>query len=193
MILPSLFGSEDRSRTLAHLFGHPSQDFGVRELSRAVGVDPGLLSKWLKQWADAGVLRRTEEHKTRVRYAARTDPQSGLLPLVSFFFLQSPSGRAIAQQIELLGDKVGAAAVFGSTAAGTAGPGSDIDLLLLTDMPRVQSQAAFKAVGRAIGREVNVLAYQESAWSSMAKEGNPLVLDILSKNTVLFKGSLQPL
>lgn len=182
-----LFGGTGRARTLAYLFENAQRSFGVRELAHAAGVDPGNLSRWLNRWVETGLLQRNQ---------AQGRPQFGLVqsdelkPLMAFFQLQSRWAKSLRAQLEKLGEKVEAAAVFGSTASGNAKEESDIDLLLLTGMPWLEAQAAFKGLSRELGKPVNVLTYSRQDWEAMVQEGNPLALDIIEHAVLPLKGNL---
>jgi hypothetical protein len=186
-LMQELFGGVERSKALAYLFEHAERDFGSRELAQAAGVDAGNTSRWLRRWAEAGILERSTS-TGRARY--RVSQDAGLNPLIAFFQQFGSPARLLRQRVQDLGDEVQAAAIFGSTAAGAAGSASDIDVLLLTDMPRVRAQALFKAPARELGRAVNVLAYSPEAWRAAVQEGNPLALDILHGPLTRLKGDL---
>ncbi|NNU44763.1 nucleotidyltransferase domain-containing protein [Ramlibacter montanisoli] len=85
----------------------------------------------------------------------------------------------MSEQVETLGEKVEAAAIFGSAARGESDATSDIDVLLLTDLPQLKAQALFKATGRELGRPVNVLAYSPAAWRQALADRNAFVLELL--------------
>ena len=182
-----LFGGAGRAKTLAYLFEHAKQTFGVRELAQRTGVDPGNLSRWLNRWAEEGLLHRSKQDALP-RYSV-ADVEA-LKPLTMFFQLQSPWAQKLQVRLRDLGADVEAAAVFGSMAAGSATADSDIDLLVLTALPRVKAQAEFKALSRELGRPVNVLAYPRKDWETMVQEGNPLALDILQHALLPLKGDL---
>ena len=67
--------------------------------------------------------------------------------------------RVLLEGLASLEGSVGSAAIFGSWARGDATARSDIDLLLTTDLPRLQTQAHFKPAGRTLGRPVHVLSF----------------------------------
>ncbi|MFT3816399.1 MAG: nucleotidyltransferase domain-containing protein [Rubrivivax sp.] len=186
-MLAELFGGAERSKALKCLFANPGRDFGARELASAAQVDPGNASRWLRRWAAAGLLE-TRQVLNRPRYSVSRDPSLAHLKL--FFQHDSELARAIGAQIARLGGRVEAAAVFGSTAQGTDAADSDVDLLLLTDMPRVEAQALFKPVGRWLKRPINVLTYEPARWKKARAGGDPLVSEILGGALIELKGDL---
>lgn len=184
-LMQELLGGAERAKALACLFEHAQREFSARELAQAAHIDAGNVSRWLRRWADAGLLDRTS---TRGRY--RVAARDTLRPLIAFFQQQSALAQSLRQRIDELGNEVQAAAIFGSTASGAALPDSDVDVLLLADIPRVRAQAHFKALSRELDRPVNVLAYVPKAWQSLVQEGNPLATDILDGPLIVLKGAL---
>ena len=186
-MLSELFGGAERYKALKCLFANPGRDFGARELAGEAQIDPGNASRWLRRWAAAGLLE-TKEILRRPRYFASRDPALAHLRL----FLQQDSelARKLGALIVELGARVEVAAVFGSTAQGTEGADSDIDLLLVTDMPQVEAQALFKPVGRQLGRPVNVLTYEPSRWKDALTQSNPFAQELLDGPLIQLKGNL---
>ncbi|VCU68944.1 hypothetical protein PIGHUM_01003 [Pigmentiphaga humi] len=186
-MLAELFGGMERYKALKCLFAHPSRDFGARELAGEAQVDPGNASRWLRRWAAVGLLEKKEVFN-RPRYSASRDPNLEHLRL--FFQRESQLVRRIGERIADLGERVDAAAIFGSVAKGTDGVDSDIDLLLLTTMPGVEAQAFFKPVGRELQRSINVLTYETDRWKEAVADGNPFVSEILDGALIVLKGDL---
>ena len=189
-MLSELFGGAERYKALRCLFAEPTRDFGARELAAEADIDPGNASRWLRRWADVGLLERKEILK-RPRYLVSRDP--ALTHLRLFLQQDSKLARVLGERVVELGARVEAAAIFGSTAKGAETADSDIDLLLLTDMSRVEAQAAFKPAGRELGRPVNVLTYEPRRWKKAVAGENPFVADILGGALIELKGDVHAL
>jgi DNA-binding transcriptional ArsR family regulator len=112
-LFSELFGGADRYRALRCLFENPGRTFGARELAAQAQIDPGNASRWLRRWADAGLLEKTYVLKYP-RYRPADDPT--LKPLHQLFQQESEVIRQLRERISKLGNRVEAAAVFGSTA-----------------------------------------------------------------------------
>lgn len=186
-MLSELFGGAERYKALKCLFANPGRDFGARELANEADIDPGNASRWLRRWETVGLLEK-KEILGRPRYLASSDPALAHLKL--FFQQDSELARLLRAKVSELGERVQAAAVFGSTAKGTAGTDSDIDLLLVTSMPRVEAQALFKPLGRQLKRPVNVLTYEPRRWKEAVIGGNPFANEILGDALIPLKGDL---
>lgn len=185
-MMAELFGGLDRYKALRTLFQNSARDFGVRELATEAGVDPGNASRWLRRWVECGLLSSVTTRGTR--YVASRDPALDLLR--EFLQQDSTMATSLRARVAELGEAVKAAAVFGSAARGATHADSDIDLLLITDMNRLESQAFFKPVGRELGRPVNVLTYSEQEWRNAIDRQNTLALDIAGSHLLELKGRI---
>lgn len=186
-MLGELFGGAGRYRALCYVFEDPSRDFGPRELAQHAGIDPGNASRWLRRWVELGLVQKTGALK-RPRYSASKDP------LLKHLVLLLQEGSQLAsdfkERIAELGDRVEAAAIFGSIAKGTASRDSDIDLLLLGEVSRLEAQAFFKPLGRKLNRPVNVTVFTRQEWAEALAANNPLAVDINTNEKIMLKGSL---
>lgn len=186
-LLSELLGGAGRYKALRCLYEQPARAFGTRELASLAGIDPANASRWLRRWSEVGLVERRVERGVPVFQASR-DP--GLAPLAQLLQQDTVASQLLSSEVDRLGEKVEAAAIFGSAARGDTHAASDIDLLLLTDLPQLKAQALFKAAGRELGRPVNVLAYSPSAWREALKKGDAFVLEILNSPLVLLKGDV---
>jgi predicted nucleotidyltransferase len=150
-----------------------------------------LVSRWLRRWADVGLLDATTERGQTV-YSASSDP--ALQSLRTLLQQDSETARLVREALERFEDPVAAAAIFGSTARGEANASSDVDLLLIADgTSRLKAQAHFKNVGRQLARPVNVLLYTPNEWRKARETGDTLVHDILSQDLIVLKGDIYAL
>ncbi len=186
-LMSELLGGAGRYKALRCLFEHPDKGYGPRELAAETGVDPGNLSRWLRRWADLGLLERRTQSRQTI-YVASMNP--ALAPLRTLLQQDSEVVRVLRKRLAELKATVVAAAVFGSSARGETHTDSDIDLLLVTDASRLQAQAHFKAAGRALGRPVNVLTFTANQWAEAKRSGNELVREILRNPTITLQGEL---
>ncbi|HEY0822979.1 MAG TPA: nucleotidyltransferase domain-containing protein [Ramlibacter sp.] len=187
-LMSELLGGAGRYKALRCLYEQPARAFGTRELAGLAGIDPSNASRWLRRWSEVGLVERRMERGVPLFQASR-DP--GLTPLAQLLQQDTRTSQLLGEQLDRLGGKVEAAAIFGSAARGDSDEGSDIDLLLVTDLPQLKAQALFKAAGRALGRPVNVLAYSPAAWRDAVAKGNAFVREILESPLVPLKGDVR--
>jgi predicted nucleotidyltransferase/DNA-binding HxlR family transcriptional regulator len=160
-----------RSAVLGTLLLHPEDSLLVHELARRTGASAGSLHRELRALAELGVLLRQEIGR-QVHY--RANPASPVFAELAGL-LRKTAGLADVLRDALLplGKKVALAFVFGSVAAGSERPSSDVDLMVLGSASFADLARALAPAQEALGREVNptVMAPREFARKLAAKEG----------------------
>jgi len=160
-----------RSAVLSTLLLHPEDSLHVHELARRTGASAGSLHRELRTLAELGVLLRQEVGR-QVHY--RANPSSPVFAELAGL-LRKTAGLADVLRDALLplGKKVALAFVFGSVAAGSERPGSDVDLMVLGSASFADLARALAPAQAALGREVNptVMAPRDFARKLAAGDG----------------------
>lgn len=144
---------QTRAAVLGTLLLHPEDSLHVHELARRTGASAGSLHRELRALAGLGVLIRQEVGR-QVHYSA--NPASPVFAELAGL-LRKTAGLAdvLRDALAPLGKKVKLAFVFGSVAAGSEGPGSDVDLMVLGSATFADLARALAPLREALGREVN--------------------------------------
>ena len=162
---------QTRSAVLSALLLHPEASLHVHELARRTGASAGSLHRELRALADLGVLLRQEVGR-QVHY--RANPASPVFAELAGL-LRKTAGLAdvLREALLPLGKKVALAFVFGSVAAGSERPGSDVDLMVLGTAGFADLARALAPAHEALGRELNptVMAPREFARKWAADDG----------------------
>ncbi|MCK6427587.1 MAG: helix-turn-helix domain-containing protein [Burkholderiaceae bacterium] len=142
-----------RAAILAALYLRPEESMHVREIARATGISPGTLHRELRALSDLGLLTRREVGR-QVFYAA--DRSSPVFEEISGL-LRKTAGLADVLRASLapLADRLRAAFVYGSMAAGTAGPRSDIDIMAIGSADFADVVKALHPAQASLAREIN--------------------------------------
>lgn len=177
---------QTRSSVLSALFLHPEQSLHVRELARATGASPGSLHRELRALADLGLLLR-QEVGHQVHY--RANPQCGVFSEIAGL-LRKTSGVAdvLRDALSPLGDKVVLAFIYGSVAAGTERPASDVDVMLLGSAGFADVALILAQVQSTLGREVNPTPLSLKEFSQKLKEGDGFARSVASSPKIWLKG-----
>jgi predicted nucleotidyltransferase/DNA-binding HxlR family transcriptional regulator len=162
---------QTRSAVLSTLLLHPEDSLHVHELARRTGASAGSLHRELRALAELGVLLRQEVGR-QVHY--RANPACPVFAELAGL-LRKTAGLADVLRDALLplGKKVALAFVFGSVAAGTERPGSDVDLMVLGSANFADLARALAPAQESLGREVNptVMAPRDFAKKLAAGDG----------------------
>lgn len=182
--LAYLFGSQAKARLLGVLFSHPHEAYHLRGLAAIAGVESGNAVKMLRALVAAHLVRQVPDPRG-TRYQA--DDRSPFFAALRQLFLAAD---ALLQDLREVARNLQAEEVhvFGSMARGTAGPGSDVDILVVGDLSTIEAQAAFKPVARKHKREVSVLVMDRDTLRKQAAEGSPFWRDVLAHPVITLRG-----
>lgn len=164
-------------RLLTYFLLHPEQRLHFRALQEHTGIGTGALQRELARFEALGLVERAEEGG-RVYYAPLPDhPSWG-----AFRTLIRQHGDPVEVVREALRDVPGivAAFVFGSTARGSARPGSDVDVFI------VEEGVPSAAIGRAaveaeslLNRPLDVKRYTPAALAARLQRGSDFLRDVV--------------
>ncbi len=182
----SLLG-HTRSRVLCALLLHPDQSLHVRELARATGASPGSLHRELRFLTDLGLLLRHEVGR-QVHYQANRqcpvfEELAGLL--------RKTAGIAdvLRDALLLLGERVLLAFIYGSVAAGTERPGSDVDVMLLGSAGFADVALALAEIQTVLGREVNPTPMPPQDFARKLTDGDGFARSVAASPKIWLIGS----
>jgi DNA-binding transcriptional ArsR family regulator len=153
-----------RRQLLAWLFTHTDESFYVRELVRVSGAAIGAVSKELEELTAAGILRRTARGN-QVFYQA--NPASPIFEEVKSIILKT-AGLAdqLRRALAPLTDRIRVALIYGSGARGWLRAPSDVDLLVVGEVPFGDVVSALASAQSSLGREINPVVYSAREFRS---------------------------
>lgn len=142
-----------RSSVLSALLLHPERSLHVRELARLTHSSPGSLHRELRALAAMGLLTRQVVGRN-VHY--RSNDRNPVIPdLASLLRKTAGVADVLRAALQPLGSRLKYAFVYGSMAAGTERPGSDVDMMVLGNIGFADLVHATTDASGVLGREVN--------------------------------------
>lgn len=181
-----LFG-RTRRRVLGWLFGHADQAFYLREIVRRTGAAQGAVQRELSALTRAGLIRRTMRGRQVYFEANREAPvfaelQGLILKTVGVVDVVRDALAPVARRIV-------AALVFGSAARGDLRSDSDIDLLVIGDVPFAAVVDALSTAQARLGRDVNPTVYPLSEFRAKIRGRHHFLTTVLAEPRVFIIGS----
>ncbi len=165
-----LLGSS-RAAILATLLLRSGAELHARELARVTGVSIGTLLRELKALLALGLVKRREVGR-QVFFSA--DPASPVFNELAGLLRKTVGlGDRLRDALAPLAGRVRVAFVYGSMAAGTAAPHSDVDVMVIGEVSFADVTRALHAEQSAIGREINPTVMKAAEFKSKrrAREG----------------------
>jgi len=171
-----LFGKSMRA-ILARLYGRPDRRFYVRELARAAATPPSSLQRDLAALAAAGVIERHEDGRQVYYQANASCPIFGELKGI----VTKTFGVAdfLRDMLRPHAKHIRAAFVYGSVAEGTEAPGSDVDLLVIGDLPPSRLAIDLGKIDMALGRRVSLASYSVEEFVELSAQENNFITRVL--------------
>ncbi|MEQ7919334.1 nucleotidyltransferase domain-containing protein [Xanthomonas sp. WHRI 1810A] len=186
-MLSSFLFSEYRRKVLALLLLRPDQQFHQREIARLTGTISGTLSRELAKMVEAGVV---EKIKVGNQMQYRANQQCAIFnELVGIIRKTDGLVDMLADALSPLSEQISVAYVFGSIAAGRAGPDSDIDLMIIGDVTFAALMGQLYPLQQMLGREINPKHYTQNEWFQLLMERGGFVRDVMAKPKLFVFGA----
>jgi predicted nucleotidyltransferase len=158
----ALFGSVEQ-RVLGLLFGQPEREFQGAELIRLAASGTGATHRMIKRLVRSGLVNESRSGRQRFYRANAESPVFDELSALirKTVGLAGPLSDALAP----LANRIAAAFVFGSVAAGRASAGSDIDVMVIADdLDYPTLFEAFQVAEERLGRRVDLKLVTPADW-----------------------------
>lgn len=175
-------------RVLALLFGQPDRTFQSAELIRLANSGAGAVHRVVTRLAESGLVSVIRIGNQKHYRANRESPIFGELHglIIKTVGLTGPLREALAP----LADRIRAAFVYGSIAAGSESARSDVDLMVIGEVPDYAAlYGALQGAERQLGRPVNPTVYSLKEFQKRRREKNPFVTRVLAAPRLWVIGS----
>ncbi len=183
-----LFG-QTRRRVLAWLLGHADESYYLRQIVRLTGAAQGAVQRELSALSSAGLITRTVQGR---QVYFRANRESPIFPELQSLLMKT-AGLVDVLRESLAPLDIAAAFVFGSAARGELRADSDIDLLVVSDVPFEDVAGALAVAQQRIGRDVNPAVYPLREFQAKLKAGQHFVTNVMRQPHVFVIGEADEL
>ncbi len=180
-----LFGSKAMAQALTFLVSRPGEGFTFNGLVDATGINRESLNRALRRLVLLGLVTRTKE-RASVRYSVQV--HHPVYPEMKSICAKLFGVGDLLRSYTDLGSEVAFALIFGSVAAGTDDPGSDIDILVVGTPDRVELNRWARGATEKLGREVNTVVISDSELEHQLERHNKFYEGILGGPKIMLKG-----
>lgn len=185
-MLDALF-PRTRQNILATLLLSPERRWYLSDLAQRLGVPPSSLQRELASLAGADILCR-EADGNRVYYQA--NPAHPLLPdLQSIFAKTVGLADKVKDALELFGENIEFAFIFGSVARGERTAHSDVDVLLVGSVGMADLAVPLRELERTLQIPVNVTHFTRAEFRDKWARHNHFLRTVLRGRKIFLKGS----
>ena len=182
----NLFG-QTRGALLACFFGHADQSFYVRQLVREIGGGHGAIQRELKRLADLGLLVKRMQGN-QVLYQANSESPV-FFEIKSLIAKTVGAHDAIGSALAPLSQAIKIAFIYGSVARQTERANSDVDLMVIGNIPFGDVVTALSPVQKMLNREINPAIFPVSEFKSKLKSGNHFLRGVIAEKKIFILGT----
>lgn len=181
----TLFGKTRRA-VLLLLYSHTGESFYLRQIVRATGAGLGPLQRELKKLTEAGIILRTVQGK-QVYFQANTKSPV-FNELKSLIIKTVGISDTLRNVLSPLINRIKIAFIYGSFASGKENTESDIDLVIIGDIPFGEVVAALHSAEEILNREINPTLYSNEEFRLKLKEGHHFLKNVLGNPKIFIIG-----
>jgi DNA-binding transcriptional ArsR family regulator len=183
--LATLLGSRTRAEIFRLLFQRLDVELYLRELHRRSGVSIRPIQQELNKLSKIGLIKLRNDGN-RVYYSANADHP--LAPEIRGL-VEKTSGVPALLESALVGQGVEIAFIFGSVAAGTARPASDLDLFVIGQAGLRRVVKSLSGVSERVGREINPHVMTRDEFGRKLRRGDHFVATVIKSDKTFVIGS----
>jgi predicted nucleotidyltransferase len=177
-----------RQGILAATLLQPEKAWYVSELARRMAVPASSLQRELHKLSEVGILKTHAEGRM-VYYQANTD--SPVFPdLQGLLFKTAGLVDVLAHALKPLAARLKAAFVYGSIAAGSEQSDSDIDLMIVGQIPPSELALPLRRARELLGREINPTVYTPSEFDKKRAAKDPFLKHVMDKQKLFVFGNV---
>lgn len=171
---------------LSLLYGRPDQTFYLRQIIRMTGSGQGAVQRELGMLAEAGIIVRSRVgNHVFFQANSRCPVFSELRGLI-----MKTAGLAdiLREALKPLTYVIRAAFIYGSFADGRDTASSDVDVMIIGDIPFGTVLQALNPAQEKLGREINPNVYPVSEFSRKMSEDNSFIERVLTRKKIFLFG-----
>jgi predicted nucleotidyltransferase len=164
----------------------PDHEWYLSDLAAHLEVGPSSLQRSLAGLTQAGILRRREDGN-RVYY--HPDPDCPIFDELAGMLAKTAGiAEPLREALEPFAPRIRVAFIHGSIAEGRERSESDIDLMVVGDVPNADLTYALRSLHDRLGREVNVTRYTAREFRAKVDSGHHFLTAVLKKPRIFLIG-----
>ncbi|MBS3094726.1 nucleotidyltransferase domain-containing protein, partial [Candidatus Pacearchaeota archaeon] len=160
-------------RILKPFFEDPEKKFQIREVSRAIKINPTTIRKYLNEFVQYGYLKIKKEN---IYPSYSTNFSKQYLNLKLFYNLEKIRNSGIIEEIEKEFEYP-AIILFGSYSKARDFSSSDIDLCIISEVDKEFNSSKYE---KMLNRKIQIHKFNKKEIKSMKEKNKELINNILN-------------
>lgn len=185
-MLKNLFSSEVRIQLLNKFLMNPEQEFYLRELSNLYKISPRSVSLELQNLERIELIKKRISGKQHFYSINRQHPLYG--DLRNIFIKTFGFKNLLQKYLEPYKSQISYCFIYGSIAKGNSKANSDLDLMIIGDVPSRKISGDFLKAGEELNREVNFSIFSESEFVSRLRNNDHFITTLIKEPKIFIIG-----
>ena len=182
----NLFGSKTRTHLITRLMMEPDKQYYIRELSRETQTPYSMVYKEIENLKQLGLIKSEKKGKITLLWVNKKLPY--YKDLRNLIMKTTGISYIIQEQLRKLSN-IDYLLIFGSTASGEDTPESDIDLMIIGDIPEIEIIKAVSETEKNVERELNYILWTRDEFEKKIKEKNHILIDVAENPIIMLRGT----
>lgn len=187
MLPEKIFASKLRVSILALFFSHPGEEFYPGEIASLIAEDRGNITRELANLEKIGVLNCRKGKTTSIRKYYSINSDFLLYQEFRSIFLKTTGAAGIIREAISKEKEIDYSFIYGSVAAGTDTVNSDIDLMIIGDIPVEKVSRILDKVEETLGRKINPAVYTLAEFKERMIKNDPFISRLMKEPKLLIK------
>jgi predicted nucleotidyltransferase len=180
-----LFGKSRRA-ILALLYGHPDEEFYLRQIATVTGAGLGAVQREVSKLSKGGIIRRIVRGRHVYFQANKESPIFD--ELKGLVAKTVGIGDVLRDAFSPLADRIQLAFVYGSLARGDERRASDLDILVVGDVTFAEVTSAIGTAQEILRREINPTVYPLDEFQSKLQSGHQFLTTVVAGEKIFVIG-----
>lgn len=185
-IINRLFSSKIRTKLLDIFLSSPESRYYIRELERKIKEEAKNISRELQNLETIGLLFSEKQGNQKI-YAVNED--FFLYPELKGLIYKTTGVFGVLKNAMFTLKGVEAAFIYGSYATGKETQSSDVDLLVVGKLDLTELNDVINELEVTLNREINYICFDREEFEERKKLKDAFLLEVLSNNIMMLKGS----
>ena len=182
-----LVNSKLRSKLLTYFFTHCDESFYVRQLAALIGEDAGNISRELRKLEAQGLYQSAAKGNLKIY---TLNKQYSLFKELKDIVFKTEGVEGSLKSLVEEYKGVSLAFIYGSYAKGLEKSASDIDLILVGNVPVDKITRQIRSLESKLNREINFTSYTPEEFTKESKKDGGFLSLVLKNKIILLKGKL---
>lgn len=190
-VLHGLFGSQTRADIIAWFFAQPGRIAHAAKIARETNRPYPAVHRALKELKRLGILNAEAIGRMKIFSPNENSPLTPGLRMLASAAVGTVGRLADAlssARLAVSAAPVAVAFIFGSVAAGTDAPESDVDLMVIGEIGGMELASLCGEVEEQTGREVNPVSYTIPEFQARISESDSFITEVLAGPKIFLKG-----